>query len=65
MTRISCGKISVSSRIAAVIYWGTGFALASGGELKNLQPARVTCLGVAQRRVLGWVRSLCSGRRKP
>src|SRR3972149_6443777 len=44
MTRVSRGKISMSSGFAAIIYRGTGFALASGSELKDLQPVCVICL---------------------
>ena len=65
MTRVSRGKISVSIGFAAVIGRGTGFALANGGELKDVQPVRDTRLGLVQRRQLGWGRSECSCRGKP
>jgi hypothetical protein len=65
MIGVSRGKISPSSGFVAVFCRGTGFALASGGEIKDIQPARVTRLGVVRRRRLGWGRSECSRRRKP
>jgi len=65
MIRVSRAKNSVSSGFVAVICRGTGFAPDSGGELKDLQPARVTCLAAAQRRRLGWGRFHCSCRRNP
>ena len=65
MTRVSRGKISMSSGFVAVFCRGTGFAPANGRELKDIQPVRVTCMGVAQRRRIGWFGSVGSCRRKP
>jgi len=65
MTRVSRGKISMSSGFVAVFCRGTGFAPANGREIKDIQPARVTHLGVVQRRRIGWFGSVGSCRRKP
>jgi len=65
MTRVSRGKISVSNGFATIICRGTGFAPTSGGELKDIQPGRVTRLGVVQRAQLSCVGSVGSCRGKP
>jgi hypothetical protein len=50
MTRVSRDKVSPSIGFVAVFCRGTGFAPANGRELKDLQSARVTRLGVVRRR---------------